>query len=99
MRHCECGKKRNTSGEVVRYSNYTNYSDDKSMYSMTSPLAYQRDTEARKYFEEILPLDKEQLDIWIERTAQHTVKLTEYSRNWHIYGTKKTWACHDSSRY
>lgn len=98
-RHCECGRKRNTSGDVVKYSNYSNWKDDMNPYSMTSPKMYQRDAESNKYFTEILPILNEEVQIWIERTASHTVKLTEYSRNHHIYGTKRTWSCHDSSRY
>ncbi len=99
MEHCICGKKRNMAGDVEKFGNYSDWKDRKNMFAMTTPRMYQRDSEEHKYFEEILPLDKEKLDIWIRRTAQHTVKLTDYARYQHIYGTKRTWSCHDSSRY
>ncbi len=99
MEKCQCGHKRNTSGDVASFSHYTNYSDEKNMFSMTTPHMYQRDEEANKFFEEILPINTEDVKVWIERTQVHTTKLTEYSRNQHIYGTRTTWACHKSSRY
>ncbi len=97
--HCECGKPRNSSGDVTRYTNYTNWKDKQNMYAMTSPRMYQRDSENNKFFEEILPINNEELKTWVERTTVHTIKLTEYSRDHHIYGTKRVWACHSSSRY
>ncbi len=96
---CQCGKKRNSSGDITKFSHYVNYQDERNMFSMSSPQMYQRDVEANKFFDEILPIDKELVSVWVERTSSHTVKLTEYSRNQHIYGTKRTWSCHDSSRY
>ncbi len=99
MEKCECGKKRNTSGDVAKFSHYVNYENEKNMFALTTPRMYQRDSEANKFFDEILPIQGELLSVWIERTSVHTMKLTEYSRNQHIYNTKRTWACHDSSRY
>lgn len=87
------------AGDVQRYGNYVDYQDEKNMFAMTSPMAYQRDEEANRFFTEILPIDKEGIKVWLDRTAKHTVKLTEYSRHHHIYGTKRTWSCHTSSRY
>ncbi len=99
MEKCVCGKKRNTSGDVAEFSHYVNYQDERNMFAMTSPRMYQRDSEENKFFDEILPVDKELVSVWIERTLLHTTKLTEYSRYQHIYGTKRTWSCHESSRY
>ena len=36
MNNCECGRKRNTSGDVVMYSNYTDWRGQESKYAMTS---------------------------------------------------------------
>lgn len=57
------------------------------------------DVEALKYFEELFPVQNEELESWIRRSAVHVHKLTEYAYHHHIYGTKRTWSCHESSRY
>ncbi len=58
-----------------------------------------KDVEHLKFMEELFPEEDEALENWIRRTARHVHKLTEYAFHQHIYGTKRTWACHESSRY
>jgi len=82
----------------MKYTNYTDYSEEKSMYAMHTATRA-RDVEAMKYFEELYPENGEHLDTWIRRSARHVHKLSEYAYHQHIYGTKRTWSCHESSRY
>ncbi len=79
-------------------SNYTDYSTEENMYAMHTPTRA-IDVERLKYFEEIFPVDGEENESWVRRTAVHIHKLTEYAYHHHIYGTKRKWACHESSRY
>ncbi len=100
MELCQCGKKLNMAGNVEKYQNYNNYENpNRNPFAMTSPRMYQRDEESNKFFTEILPINNEEVAIWVQRTQIHTEKLTSYSRNHHIYGTKREWACHSSTRY
>jgi len=82
----------------VKYTNYTDYSTEQNMYAMHKPIR-SKDTEQMKYFEELFPEEEEELETWLRRTARHVHKLTEYAYHQHIYGTKRTWSCHESSRY
>ncbi len=82
----------------MKYTNYTDYSTEQNMYAMHTAIR-SRNIEELKYMEELFPEDGEHLDTWIRRTARHVHKLTEYAYHQHIYGTKRTWSCHESSRY
>ncbi len=82
----------------MKYTNYTDYSQEENMYAMHTPIRA-RNEEALKYLEELYPEDNEHLDTYIRRTARHVHKLSEYAYHQHIYGTKRTWSCHQSSRY
>ncbi len=82
----------------MKYTNYTDYSSENNMYAMHTTTR-SRDIEQLKYFEELFPEENEPLDIWLRRTARHVHKLVEYSQHQHVYGTKRTWSCHASSRY
>lgn len=97
MMQCVCGKKRNTSGGVVAYSNYRDmrYTDD---YAMTSRIN-RTSAEERKIMEELLPIDGESLDNFVKRTAIAEQKLVEHAVAHHLYGTKRVWSCHTTSRY
>ncbi len=94
---CTCGKKRNTSGDVVAYQNYTDYRGF-SDYSTTKRLSHEETKQ--KYMEEINPLPDEILLSFFKRTDKHIQQLNEYSSQHHLVGTKKgAWQCHTSSRY
>ncbi len=82
----------------MKYSNYTDYSSEQNMYAMHSTVRA-RDIEALKYMEELFPEENEPMENWIRRTARHVHKLVEYAHHQHVYGTKRTWSCHESSRY
>ncbi len=84
--------------KTLKYSNYTDYSTQENMYAMHSTVRA-RDVEALKYMEELFPEENEPLEVWIRRTARHVHKLVEYAHHQHVYGTKRTWSCHQSSRY
>ncbi len=96
-RNCMCGRKKNTSGEYVMYQNYKDFRkiDD---YAMTARIN-RTQTEDRKIMEELQPMDGEFLSNYIKRTELAEQKLIEYSINHHLYGTKRVWSCHTSSRY
>jgi len=97
MYECTCGKKRNTSGEVVAYQNYTDYRGF-SDYATTRRTA-QADHK-QKYMSELHPLNNESLLSFFDRTQTHIQQLNEYSIQHHLVGTKKgAWQCHTSSRY
>ncbi len=94
---CICGKKRNTSGDVVAYQNYTDYRGFLD-YATTRRIS-QAETK-QKYMEELHPLPNENIMAFFERTAKHIQQLNEYSIQHHLVGTKKgAWQCHTSSRY
>lgn len=104
--HCICHNKnqygtiynRNTSGERRKYQNYQDYeSDNYNDYSQTSRIS-SRDIE-RKFMDEFFPVTNETLDIYYARTAIATHELIESSMYKHIYGGRKPWPSHTSSRY
>lgn len=94
---CLCGKPRNTSGDVVKFPNYNDLRNNND-YSLTGRVN-RSDPETRKIMEELNPIDGENLDNFIQRTIIAEEKLCEYSMQHHMYGTKKAWACHTTSRY
>lgn len=96
-RHCMCGRKRNTSGDYAAYQNYRDYRNIND-YAMTARIN-RTSVEERKIMEELLPVDGELLTTYIKRSSVAEQKLTEHSIQHHLYGTKKVWACHTSSRY
>ncbi len=94
---CICGKKRNTSGDVVVYQNYTDYRGF-SDYATTRRVTHEESKQ--KYMEELHPLPNENLHAFFDRTKIHIQQLNEYSIQHHLVGTKKgAWQCHTSSRY
>jgi hypothetical protein len=92
-----CGRKRNTSGDYQLYSNYIDYrgTDD---YAVTARIN-RSSAEERKLVEELSPVDGELLITFIERTSLGIEKVCENGIKHHLFGTKKVWACHTSSRY
>lgn len=94
---CHCGRKKNTSGQYVAYNNYTDYRNIND-YAMTARIN-RTSAEDRKIMEELLPMDNEPLDNYIQRSAIAEQKLTEHAIQHHLYGTKRVWSCHTSSRY
>ncbi len=102
--HCICRNqnqhgtvyRRNTHGETAKYQHFQN-PDNYNDYSTTSTIASQSDE--RKFMEELFPMDKETLDIYYARTDIATNKCIESSIYKHIYGGRKPWPSHTSSRY
>jgi hypothetical protein len=94
---CHCGRKRNSSGEYTAYNNYTDYRNT-SDYSMTARINRTQSSD-RKIMEELLPINGEPILTYLARTDIAETKLTEYSIQHHLYGTKRVWSCHTSSRY
>jgi hypothetical protein len=95
--NCVCHKRKNTSGDPVIYQNYVDQRqvDD---YAMTARIN-RTSSEDRKIMDELLPMDGELLANYIKRSDIAASKLTKYSVNHHLYGTKRVWSCHTSSRY
>lgn len=87
--------KRNTSGDLVRppYQNYSEQ-DDYSRHQHYDPNAYDR-----KFMAEFYPVDGEPVDIYISRTNLISTKIIESSIHKHLYGGKKVWPCHTTTRY
>lgn len=95
---CVCGKKRNTSGDVALFNNYTDFRGTAD-YALTSRISRTNPSE-RKLMEELQPIDGEELTTFIKRTDIAEEKLNEYSIAQHLWLTKKgVWACHSGSRY
>lgn len=96
-RHCQCNEQpeKYPSG----YFNYYGNTWSRDNFAITSRI--QRHTEAeRKFMEELLPIDKEDVKTYLERSDIAMQKLIEHSIWYHLYGTKKgVWPCHSSSRY
>lgn len=95
---CQCGRKRNTSGDVVRFSSYEDYTKEDNDYARTAR-PYRASAEERKFMEEFLPIDNEEYGTYIIRTNEAVKGLIEYAVHRHLYGTSKTWPCHTQSRY
>ena len=79
---------------------YQNYRDFRNIddYAMTARLS-RTSSEDRKIMEELLPINEEPLWNFIKRTEIAEQKLVEHAINHHLYGTKRVWSCHTSSRY
>lgn len=97
MEHCECGRKKNTSGSTVKYQNYQSYPQE-SDYAMTQRIS-RTSHEEIKIMQELNPVDGEPLETYLKRKSIAEAKLTEYAITHHLYGTKRAWSCHTSSRY
>ncbi len=87
--------KRNTSGDLVRppYQNYSEQ-EDYARHQHYDPNQYER-----KFMQEFFPIDREPLSIYISRTNLSSKKIIESSVHKHLYGGKKVWPCHTTSRY
>lgn len=96
-RNCMCGRRKNTSGDYVMYSNYTDLRGA-SDYATTSRISRTSSSDI-KLMEELLPVNGELLTNYLKRTEIAETKLVEHSIYQHLFGTKQTWACHTSSRY
>lgn len=96
-KNCMCGRKKNTSGDYVAYQNYTDYRNTND-YAMTQRIN-RGSSEERKIMEELLPVSGEKLTTFLKRTEIGEQKLIEHSIQHHLYGTKRVWSCHTSSRY
>lgn len=94
---CHCGRKINTSGDYVAYNNYTDYRNTAD-YAMTARIN-RTSSEDRKIMEELLPVNGETVFNFLKRSDIAEQKLIEYSLQHHLYGTKRVWSCHTSSRY
>ena len=81
------------------YQHYDNYNKPHEDYSITSPIYRSAETEERKFVEEAWPVDKEPLTTWINRTSIHEKELIEHIMYKHIFGGKRPWPSHTTSRY
>ena len=99
--HCICGKKRNSSGDVVKFNNYEDWSRDDDQYSTVGRIdrPTNREVQERKMMEELMPYNKELVTSWLKRTDKAIHAATRYGYQQHIWGTRKPWACHTTSRY
>ena len=96
-RACTCGKKRNTSGDVQMFGNYTDWVTTPENFSMRTGGG--TTAKERKFMKELQPIHGETILSWINRTDYAVKELIQYALHHHTFGTKKTWACHISSRY
>ncbi len=102
--HCICNNRnqagttnlRNTSGQTRKFQNYQNYSDHDD-YAETSRIY--RGSDEEKFMAEFYPIDGETMDIYIARTQLAEEKLIEHSMYKHIFGGRKPWPSHTSTRY
>jgi hypothetical protein len=95
--HCQCGRKRNTTGDPIKFQNYEDMRSS-SDYAMTSRIR-RADPQQRKIMEELMPVDEELLLTYIKRTDIATNELCKYGVHQHLFGTKREWSCHTTSRY
>lgn len=96
-RNCMCGRPKNTSGEYTMYQNYKDFRNTPD-YAMTARIN-RSSAEDRKIMEELLPTNNENVITFLQRSDLASSKLIEYSINHHLYGTKRVWSCHTTSRY
>ncbi len=94
LRNYNTGK-RNTTGDLVRppYQNYSEQDD------YTRRQHYQSNDMERKFMQEFFPINGEPLTNYISRTNLSSEKIIESSVHKHLYGGKKVWPCHTTSRY
>ena len=104
-KHCICDEgnqrgtihRRSTDGTIRKYNNYTDYREVDD-YAMASRIN-RTDPAKRKIMEELHPHDGESLHSFLERSDTASQKVAEHGIYHHLFGTKKTWACHTTSRY
>ncbi len=81
------------------YTNYNDYRNDSNApYSMTARINRSPEI-ARKFMEELQPVNDEMLTNFYTRTEIAEKELVSYGIHQHLYGTKRVWSCHTSSRY
>lgn len=93
---CMCGRKKNTSGEYTMYQNYKDFRNEPD-YAMTARIN-RTSSEDKKMLTELMPMDGEFLLNYLERSDIGESQLNQYAINHHLYGTKRVWSCHTSSR-
>ncbi len=99
---CQCGRPRNTSGEVTKFQNYTDYTGAELDFGLTSPMrrSSKEQRAEKKYIEELNPTNKEKLYTYLQRTQKGMAAVRQKSHSYHLWETKKgIWPCHSTSRY
>ncbi len=96
---CICGRKRNSSGDVQKFQNYQDYTNDADNYAMTAKFKRPLDKHEKKFMEELNPVNGEELQTYIKRSDLSALNLCGYAHSQHLWGTSKgEWACHRTSR-
>lgn len=97
---CQCGRKKNTTGESVKFQNYQDYTHDTDNYAMTSKIRRRQDKIEKKFQQHLNPVNNESVYTWIDRTETMVDTLLKYSHAQHLWETSKgQWACHRTSLY
>lgn len=96
--HCQCGLPKNTSGQVRMFQNYTDYREQNEDYSTTSRIN-RSSPEERKFMLELIPINKEEMGTYLQRSEIADRELIKSAIYRHLFGTKKTWSCHTTTRY
>ena len=105
--HCQCGLppekrdtkeygKRNTSGHLVRFNNYTDLRNTED-YAVTSRISRSGEAQ-RRIIEEYQPIHKEPVLTWLERSRIAEEAVSKFGIQLHLFGTKREWACHTTAR-
>ena len=104
--HCQCGRtdlnaddyygKRNTSGDPIKFRYFTDLRNEED-FAVTSRINRRGEVQ-RRFIQEYLPINKEPLLVWYERTEIASDEVSKFAIQLHLFGTKKEWACHTTSR-
>ncbi len=104
--HCICHNqnqhgtmyRRNTSGEIAKYQHYQNYQDtNNDQYAETARI--NRHSDEQKFMEELWPVNGENCATYLARTSIASTELIKHAMHKHIYGGRKPWPSHTSTRY
>jgi len=97
---CECGRKRNSSGDVQKFQNFQDYTSDSDNYAMTAKFKRPLDKSEKKFLAELNPVNGEAISTYMKRSDLSAQNVCGYAHQQHLYGTSKgEWACHRTSRY
>ncbi len=90
---------RNTSGETRKFQNYDHYNSNTDDYARTAPMYRDPYGNERKFMEELYPVNDETVSTYLKRTEIASDQLIQSSMHKHIFGGRKPWPSHTSSRY
>lgn len=98
IQYCRCGRGRNTDGSHKEYHQWDGWSSTAEEEFSTTSRIFRRNPDEAHLMEEIIPIPNEELLTYVQRAYSSRRRQVEYLMHRHIYGTKRTWPCHTTTR-